>query len=265
MRERARDAAIVVLRRELGRRLGDELAELPALPETTRARIRAVNRELGGNEHRVELRGRYLRRDLLAVEHVARKRRAIAVEEHDDQRGLANVEAFRLIQEDAIVLEHLVFPVHRSVARRDVTLAIAVSVIEKMLAGIGNQAAERKRRVVERHERSDRLAQRRYRDSLRGGRFRSGCIRRCRRRGGPGCIESKKESQCSHLSCHACECGTTATHAEHPQDGLAEPSDPLPRASVLRYAKSGAAGLSLDSRSAFALRLGFAVRSQSRQ
>ena len=90
--------------------LRHEALEPAGLPEFAGAGIGGVDRELRRQQHGVDAGIRNLLRHQLPVAHVALQRRAVAMEEHDDDAGLADVEGLGNVHQHAVVAEGLVLP-----------------------------------------------------------------------------------------------------------------------------------------------------------
>ncbi len=84
-------------------RFRQEALESAALPELAGAGIGSVIGELRRNEHGIHAGFGYLLGQELTVAHVARKRCAMAVEEHHDNAGPAHVETGGDVDEDTVV------------------------------------------------------------------------------------------------------------------------------------------------------------------
>src|SRR5271166_5921265 len=91
-------------------RLVEEAAEAAMLPKSAGAAVAGVDRELRRDENRIGARGGYLRRHLLATQHVARQRRPETMEEHDHHAGLGGVEGLRHMDQHARIAEGFVLP-----------------------------------------------------------------------------------------------------------------------------------------------------------
>ena len=87
-----------------------EALEPAGLPEFAGAGIGGVDRQLRRQQHGIHAGIRNLLRHQLPVAHVAFQRRAVAVEEHDDDARFADVEILRDMHQDAVVVEGLVLP-----------------------------------------------------------------------------------------------------------------------------------------------------------
>jgi hypothetical protein len=154
-------AGVAMQAGELARRFAHELREHARLPEPAGAGVRGIHGELWRHQHRVEAGLDDLPRHLLAVAHVARQRRAIAVEEHHDHRRLAEVETARNRQQHAPVAVGRILPKHARARRAPASFTFGD--IEKRLPGPRRDAMEREGRHVERHQRAARHRQRRLR------------------------------------------------------------------------------------------------------
>ena len=106
-------------------RLVDEALEPARLPEFAGAGIGGIDRKLRRQQHGVDAGIRNLSRHQLPVAHVALQRRAVAVEEHDDDARFADVEILRDMHQNAVVVEGLVLPEHPA-AVAAVTAALAI-------------------------------------------------------------------------------------------------------------------------------------------
>ena len=91
--------------------LVDEALEPAGLPELAGAGIGGIDRKLGREQHGVGAGIGDLLRHQLPVAHVAFQRRAVAVEEHDDDARFADIETLRDMHQDAIVVVGRVLPV----------------------------------------------------------------------------------------------------------------------------------------------------------
>ena len=158
-------ARIAVQARELVRRLAHELREHARLPEAAGAGIGGVDGKLRRHQHGVEPGLDDLPRHLLAVAHVAGERRAVAVEEHDDHRRLAEIEAARDRQQHAAVAVGRVLPEHAGTRRAPAPLALGD--IQERLSGSRRDAVEGEWRDVERHQRAARRRHRPLRERRR--------------------------------------------------------------------------------------------------
>src|SRR5882757_704060 len=96
---------------EVTGRFIDEALEAAGLPELARAGIGGIHGKLRRKQHGVDARIRDLLRHQLAVAYVAFQRRAIAVEEHHDHSGLADIEVFGNVHQHAAVVIGLVLPI----------------------------------------------------------------------------------------------------------------------------------------------------------
>ena len=88
-----------------------EVLEPARLPEFAGAGVGGVYRKLGRQQNGVDPGLRDLSRNKLPVTHVALERCAIAMEEHDDDAGFADVESFGHVHQHAVVVVGLVLPV----------------------------------------------------------------------------------------------------------------------------------------------------------
>ena len=96
--------------RKLDGRFIKEALEPVRLPEFASARIGGIDGKLRRHQHGVHAGGRNLRRHLLAVEYVLGEIGAVAMKEHDHDRGAFRIEAWRNVQKHAVVAESLRFP-----------------------------------------------------------------------------------------------------------------------------------------------------------
>ena len=101
---------------------------LPALESA------ASTASCGRQQHGIDAGIRDLLRHQLPVAHVALQRRAVAVEEHDDHAGLADVEILRDVHQDAVVVEGLVLP-EDPAAVAAVAAPLAVGNVQERLVG----------------------------------------------------------------------------------------------------------------------------------
>ena len=111
-------------------RFVDEALEAAGLPEFAGAGIGGVDRELRRQQHGIGAGIRNLLRHQLAVADVAFQRRAVAVEEHHDHAGLADVESLGDVHQHAAVVVGLVLPVDPA-AIAAMAAAVAVGNIEE--------------------------------------------------------------------------------------------------------------------------------------
>src|SRR6185437_6931712 len=105
-------ARIAVELSEMVGRFRHEALEPAGLPEFSGAGIGGVDRKLGCQQHRIHAGLRNLPRYQWPVAYVAFQRRAVAVEEHDDDARFADVEILRHMHPDTIVVEGFVLPVN---------------------------------------------------------------------------------------------------------------------------------------------------------
>ena len=115
-------------------RFVDEALEPAGLPELAGAGIGGIDRKLRRQQHGIDAGIRNLLRHQLAVAHVALQRRAVAVEEHDDDAGLADVEILRDMHQHAVVVVGLVLPVDPA-AIAAVAAAVALGDVQERLVG----------------------------------------------------------------------------------------------------------------------------------
>ena len=104
------------------------------LPEFAGAGIGGIDRKLRRQQHGIDAGIRNLLRHQLPVAHVAFQRRAVAVEEHDDHAGLADVEILGDMHQHAVVVVGLVLPVDPA-AIAAMAAAIAVGDVQERLVG----------------------------------------------------------------------------------------------------------------------------------
>ena len=126
-------------------RFVDEALEPAGLPELAGAGIGGIDRELRRQQHGVDAGIRNLLRHQLAVAHVAFQRRAVAVEEHDDDTRFADVEILRHMHQDAVVVVGLVLPVDPA-AVAAMAAAVALGDVQERLVGARIVAEIGKRR-----------------------------------------------------------------------------------------------------------------------
>ena len=115
-------------------RFRDEALEAAGLPELAGAGIGGIDRELRRQQHRIDAGIRNLLRHQLAVAHVALQRRAVAVEEHHDDAGLADIEILGHVHQHAVVVVGLVLPVDPA-AIAAMAAALALRDVEERLVG----------------------------------------------------------------------------------------------------------------------------------
>ena len=124
---------IAVHSRELDGRFIKEASEAVRLPEFPGARIGGIDGKLRRHQHRVHSGGRDLCRHLLAVADVLGEIGTVAVKKHDHDRGTFGVEAWRNVQQHAVVTESLRLPENMA-AEIDVAPVALSTGIQKRLA-----------------------------------------------------------------------------------------------------------------------------------
>ena len=123
---------------ELQRGLVEEALEAAGIGELARIEIASVEGELRRDQHRVDAGRRDLVRQLLAVAHVARERRAVAVEEHDHHRRLVGIEAWRHGEQHVVVgIRAALMRERRALERDEIGLRLALRECAAPQAGIG--------------------------------------------------------------------------------------------------------------------------------
>jgi len=100
------------------------------------------------HQHRVYTRGRNLRRHLLAVTYVLGEIGAVTMKKHDHDRGAFGVEAWRNVQQHAVVTKSLRLP--KNIAAEIDVAPMALSPrIQKRLPGSWHAAVIREGRRLE--------------------------------------------------------------------------------------------------------------------
>ena len=128
-----------------------EASEAVRLPEFPGARIGGIDGKLWCHQHRVHSGGRDLRRHLLPVAYVLRQIGAVAVKKHDHDRGTFGVEAWRNVQQHAVVTESLRLPENMA-AEIDVAPVALSTGVQKRSARFRHGAVVREGRRLEINE-----------------------------------------------------------------------------------------------------------------